>query len=160
MPPASPPPNAQNVGGFRPHHAMRVPKFDQLRDEASALAESRAAYAARKKTLKSDLKKSTGLIKKIKGGITSDMEKALMSDVETLNLTLYVSELVDAIAETRKTKDKDAAVAVAVCCGLHQRHTSFGEGVVAALVKVATDSANNRVGTGGFHWTSPLSRVV
>ncbi|KAH8058828.1 hypothetical protein JL721_9396 [Aureococcus anophagefferens] len=106
-----------------------------------ALAESRAAYDAGKKALKSDLKRSTALIKKIKGGVTGDMEAGLLGDITTLNLTRYVSELVDAVAETKKTKDRDAACAVAVCCGLHARHATFGPAVVAALESLSTDHA-------------------
>ncbi|KAH8044951.1 hypothetical protein JL722_14432 [Aureococcus anophagefferens] len=52
-------------------------------ERRGALAESRAAYDAGKKALKSDLKRSTALIKKIKGGVTGDMEAGLLGDITT-----------------------------------------------------------------------------
>ena len=123
--------------------ALELRRARRAANAVGALAESRAAYDAGKKALKSDLKRSTALIKKIKGGVTGDMEAGLLGDITTLNLTRYVSELVDAVAETKKTKDRDAACAVAVCCGLHARHATFGPAVVAALEAVA-------VGDDGF----------
>jgi len=61
----------------------------------------------------------------------------------------YVSELVDAVAATSKTKDRDVAAAVAVCSGLHARHATFGGGVVAALAESVvggTDAADDVAG--------------
>ena len=108
-----------------------------------ALAQSRKTHREKLRSLKSDLKKCTTLVRKVQLGITADDEAKLLNDIKALNLTRYVSELVDAVAETKKTKDKDAACAVAVCCGLHARHATFGPAVVAALESVA-------VGDDGF----------
>lgn len=104
------------------------------------------AQAANKRSLKSDLKRSTAFVKKVRAGIADEQSRprrvpelstifqtkpwsrekrrraSLLQDVATLNLERYVDELVAALAETRKTKDKDCAAAGAVCSALHRRH--------------------------------------
>lgn len=101
-----------------------------------AVEASRAHHEANKKKLKSDLKRTTAFVKKVKAGMSEEQRTSLTSDVEGLNLTLYVSELVKAVAETRKHKDKDVSVAASVCSALHQRHRDFGPEVVKSLCEV------------------------
>ena len=48
-------------------------------------------------------------MRKVQLGITADDEAKLLNDIKALNLTRYVSELVDAVSETRKTKDRDCS---------------------------------------------------
>ena len=69
-----------------------------------ALAQSRKTHREKLRSLKSDLKKCTTLVRKVQLGITADDEAKLLNDIKALNLTRYVSELVDAVSETRKTK--------------------------------------------------------
>ena len=102
-------------------------------EEAST---SRARFAANKKKYKSDLKRTTAFVKKVKTGMSEDQKASLMTDVENLNLTLYVSELVSAVAETKKTKDKDVALAALVCSTLHRRHADFSPALVKELESV------------------------
>ena len=57
--------------------------------------------------------------------LSEDQRASLTKDVEGLNLSRYVSEVVDAVADNR-LKNADVAVAVHLCCLMHQRW-GFGE---------------------------------
>lgn len=80
---------------------------------------SRESHEANKARLKSDLKKTTAFTKKVKA-LSEDQRASLDKDVDTLNLSRYVSEVVDAVAENR-LKNADVSVAVHLCCLMHQR---------------------------------------
>lgn len=84
-----------------------------------ALKASRDAHEANKAKLKSDLKKTTAFTKKVKA-LSEDQRASLDKDVDALNLSRYVSEVVDAVAENR-LKNADVPVAVHLCCLMHQR---------------------------------------
>lgn len=52
--------------------------------------------------------------------LSADQRNSLTKDVEGLNLSRYVSEVVDAVAEN-KLKSADVPVAVHLCSLMHQR---------------------------------------
>ncbi|CAN0021227.1 unnamed protein product [Choristocarpus tenellus] len=52
--------------------------------------------------------------------LTEDQRTSLIKDVQSLNLTRYVSEIVDAVVEA-KVKTADVSCAVNLCCNMHQR---------------------------------------
>jgi regulator of nonsense transcripts 2 len=89
------------------------------------LSASRKAFEACKKNLKSDLKKCTTFVKKIKtGGAWSMKPTDIVKDVSTLNLSRYVEEVVASILES-KLKLTDLPVALALCKAMHERYTTF-----------------------------------
>ena len=56
----------------------------------------------------------------------------ILKDVETLNLTHYVSEIVDALSEA-KLKTADVPTAVQFICMMHQRYAGFTEDLIPKL---------------------------
>ena len=99
----------------------------QSRDtlQPEALANARKSFEANKKTLKSDLKKSTAFVKKIKSGGISSMKPAdITRDISTLNLSRYVEEVVSSLLEA-KLKLTDIPVVLALCTAMHQRYPEF-----------------------------------
>ncbi|RLN87580.1 hypothetical protein BBJ28_00005886 [Nothophytophthora sp. Chile5] len=88
--------------------------------------------------LKSDIKKSSAFVKKLKLLSESNAESVL-KDVEELNLTRYVSECVAALAEA-PLKLADLPAAVRAASLLHQRYEDFASGMVRTLVGVFESS--------------------
>ena len=84
---------------------------------------SRKEHEANKKQLKSDLKKTTAFVKKIRSINTEGLQQCIR-DTETLNLTLYISEIVGAIVETAY-KATDVPSMVKLCIDLHKRYNEF-----------------------------------
>ncbi len=89
------------------------------RHTPESLRLSRESHEANKAKLKSDLKKTTAFTKKLKS-LSEDQRSSLTKDVDTLNLSRYVSEIVDAVVDAR-LKNADVSVAVHLCCLMHQR---------------------------------------
>lgn len=52
--------------------------------------------------------------------LSEEQRSSLTKEVEGLNLSRYVSEVADAVAENR-LKSADIPVAVHLCCLMHQR---------------------------------------
>lgn len=93
--------------------------------EEESLANQRKSFAANKKALKTDLKKCTAFVKKIKSGTAWSMKAAdIVKDVATLNLSRYVEEVVTAIVDA-KPKVNDVATVVALCQAMHERYPDF-----------------------------------
>jgi regulator of nonsense transcripts 2 len=89
------------------------------------LAAFRKSFAASKKSLKSDLKKCTAFVKKVKsGGAWSMKPTDIVRDVSTLNLSRYVDEVVAALLEA-DLKVKDMPVIIALCKAMHLRYSEF-----------------------------------
>lgn len=85
----------------------------------------RKEFEASKKSLKSDLKKCTAFVKKVKGGTAWSMKPDdIVKDVKTLNLSRYVDEVASAILET-KLKVTDIPVVLALCKAMYQRYPQF-----------------------------------
>lgn len=81
--------------------------------------------------LKSDLKKTTAFVKKIRV-ITSEGLLQCIRDVQTLNLTLYISEIVSAVVETN-FKATDVPNVIKLCNELHLRYADFSTPLLTGL---------------------------
>ena len=77
----------QSVKDLRAAAAARSAARDQ--HSVSGVAAARKEHRGKIRSLKSDLKRSTALIKRVRAGVTADLEAGLLKDVETLNLTRY-----------------------------------------------------------------------
>jgi regulator of nonsense transcripts 2 len=100
-------------------------------NSAATAQVSRKAHEANKKNLKSDLKKTTAFVKKIRSINTEGLQQCIR-DVETLNLNLYISEIVGAIVETAY-KATDVPSMVKLCISLHKRYDEFTTPLLAGL---------------------------
>lgn len=103
---------------------------------AEYLVASRKEFESKKKSLKSDLKKCTAFVKKIKtGGAWSMTPDALVKDASSLNLSRYVEEVVAAVLEA-KLKLTDLPVVLALCKNMNLRYPTFLSALVAGLWSV------------------------
>lgn len=92
---------------------------------------SRGEHQLNKKSLKSDLKKTTAFVKKIKN-ITTEGIQQCVRDTETLNLNLYISEIVTAILEINfKATEVPMITKLSVC--LHRRYEEFTDPLIMGL---------------------------
>ena len=89
----------------------------------SGVQKFRAEHQENKKQLKSDLKKGTAYAKKI-SAFTVDGLQQCIKDVDVLNLTPYISEIVDAILVV-DFKITDVPAVVGLCVSLHRRYEDF-----------------------------------
>lgn len=115
------------------------------REELSseALADFRKSFAAKKKSLKSDLKKCTAFVKKIKSGGAWNMKPAdINRDVSTLNLSRYVDEVVAALLET-DLKLKDMPVILALSKAMHLRYAEFLSNLLPKMWSVIQSKASD-----------------
>lgn len=100
-------------------------KSSRLALEPEALKASRKQFQANKKSLKTDLKKCTAFVKKVKSGSAWSMKPDdLTKDVATLNLTRYVEEVAAAVLES-KPKVTDIPTVVVLCTSMHERYEDF-----------------------------------
>lgn len=83
------------------------------------------------KAVKSDLKKSNAFVKKIKSINTEGIQQCIR-DTDTLNLTLYISEIVSAILATTY-KATDVSHMVKLCLSLHTKYDEFTEPLITGL---------------------------
>lgn len=86
------------------------------------------------KSLDSGIKKNTSLIKKVKHSVTEENIASICKDIQRLNLSRYVSEVVSAIVEL-KMKGSDVDAVVQLCSLMHQRYSEFAEDLVQQLAK-------------------------
>ena len=97
--------------------------------------------------MKSDLKKSTAFVKKIKT-INSEGLQQCIRDAETLNLNLYISEIVSALLEI-KFKAPDINGIVKLCSHLHCRYDDFTipllNGLKESILKPLTPGSNDEL---------------
>ena len=106
--------------------------FEQrLSNSMENVKKSRDEHVKNKKSLKSDLKKTTAFVKKIRN-INAEGLQQCIRDTETLNLTLYISEIVTALLETA-FKAADVAMIVKLCVSLHKRYDEFTDPLIAGL---------------------------
>lgn len=126
----------------------QLEELKKERDELFALHNSNltATVAAIRKSndsskLKSDLKKTTAFVKKIKSINVEGLQQCIR-DSETLNLTLYISEVVAAIAETNY-KATDIPSMVKLCISLHRRYEEFTTGLISNLRSLFLSSSND-----------------
>jgi hypothetical protein len=80
---------------------------------------------------KSDLKKSTAFVKKIKSTNAEGIQQCLR-DCETLNLYNYISEIISAIVATNY-KATDVSNMIKLCTTLHQKYEDFTDPLNVSL---------------------------
>jgi len=103
---------------------------------AEYILTSRKEFEVGKKSLKSDLKKCTAFVKKIKtGGAWSMTPDALVKDASSLNLSRYVEEVVAAVLEA-KLKLTDLPVVLTLCKTMNLRYPTFLSALMTGLWKV------------------------
>ena len=113
----------RNLSAFVEASGQR--KTNRAKFAAESLVLLRKEFESNKKSLKSDLKKCTAFVKKIKSGAAWSMKPAdIIKDVSGLNLTRYVEEVVAALLDA-KLKLVDIPVVLALCSVMHQRYDPF-----------------------------------
>ena len=110
-----------------------------------AAMESRKKHTANKKKLKSDLKKATAFNKKVKELVPNQIA-AMVKDVGTLNLFMYVSEIVAALHSSEtlvKLKASEVPGLTELIMAFHTRYDSekFTGPLLSALSAVALDDS-------------------
>lgn len=98
--------------------------------ESNSLLKAQEARNNRGK-LKSDLKKTTAFVKKVRA-ITPESLQQCLRDTETLNLTLYLSEIVAALLEA-KFKFNEVPGIVKLCTQLHLLYEDFTNPLISGL---------------------------
>jgi len=92
--------------------------------------------------LKTDLKKCTTFVKKVKSGsIWSVKLDDVTKEIETLNLTRYVEEVAGSVLES-KPKATDIPAVVTLCASMHQRYDDFLPSLLPGLWEVVKSPAS------------------
>ena len=114
------------------------------------------------RSLDSNLRKTTSFVKRMKS-LTDDKSHTLLtfdffvllllsysfSELGTLNLNRYISEIVTGIAEA-KIKQSDLPYIVQVCSAMHQKYPSFSRALQAALLKSFLETTPDSFSSGSF----------
>ena len=100
----------------------------------SNIVNYRKKIQSKKNMLKSDLKKSNTFVKKLRS-INSEGIQQCIRDVETLNLSLFISEIVNSIVATTY-KPIDTSNMVKLCVILHQFYEEFNDQLISSLKQV------------------------
>ncbi|KAK2734964.1 hypothetical protein FQN57_001399 [Myotisia sp. PD_48] len=98
----------------------------QLRDLNAAVWAGQTAIFEVNKSLDSSLKKNTAFIKRLRTGITASALQTFITDVRSLSLHKYLSEIISALYEglCKLKTPGDIAAGVEITSALHQR---FGQ---------------------------------
>ena len=128
--------------------AIHQHKINRGELEAETLAAFRKNFQSNKKSLKTDLKKCTAFVKKIKSGTAWTMKvDEINRDVSTLNLSRYVDEVVSALLDA-KFKVPDLPQVVALSKAMHLRYEEFLSNLLPGLWSVVNskkiEDAKNR----------------
>eukprot|EP00727_Mastigamoeba_balamuthi_P011186 m51a1_g6690 putative regulator of nonsense transcripts 2 isoform 1 (1041) ;mRNA; f:59987-65738 len=86
------------------------------------------------RALDSSLKRNTAFVKKLKS-LSEDACESLCTEIASLNLSKYVSEMASAVAEAKLPRPADISAAVKVCSLLHQRYAEFSQLLPQELLK-------------------------
>lgn len=115
--------------------AIQLEKDSLLNGRLVNLPQNIVAYRKQnekaKQQLKSDLKKSNTFVKKLKL-INTDGILQCIKDTESLNLNLFVSEIVSGIVATTY-KATDVSHMVKLCICMHQKYDEFGDPLITGL---------------------------
>lgn len=115
--------------------AIQLEKDGLLNGRLANLPQNIAAYRKQndkaKQQLISDLKRSNTFVKKLKL-INTDGILQCIKDTETLNLNLFVSEIVSGIVSTTY-KATDVSHMVKLCICMHQKYDEFAEPLLSGL---------------------------
>jgi regulator of nonsense transcripts 2 len=110
--------------------------------QPAALEDTRRAFDATKKSLKTDLKKCTAFVKKVKSGsMWTTKPDDVLRDVTTLNLSRYVEEVANGVMES-KPKITDLPAVVGLCVSMHERYPDF----LPALLPIVLEAVQGRGG--------------
>eukprot|EP01088_Endostelium_zonatum_P019867 TRINITY_DN706_c4_g1_i1.p1 TRINITY_DN706_c4_g1~~TRINITY_DN706_c4_g1_i1.p1 ORF type:complete len:1562 (-),score=626.65 TRINITY_DN706_c4_g1_i1:240-4925(-) len=83
----------------------------------------------------SNIQKTSAFLKKIAQQLKEENKERLISELGSLNLSRYVSEVVNSICEaTSKMRNQDIPTAVNICCLMHQRYVEFSKLLIPSLV--------------------------
>jgi len=121
--------------------AMTISSVESRKEHRKQLAienllSLRKEFEASKKKLKSDLRKCTAFVKKVKSGAAWTMKPADMErDIASLNLSRYVEEVAAALLEA-KLKVADLPTVVSLCLAMHSRYADFIPSLVPSLWSV------------------------
>ena len=105
--------------------------------EKSPLDQARISFEKSKKSLKSDLKKCTAFVKKIKSGSyhTPAELNSPNNPIRTLNLSRYVEEVAAALTEPQtRVKQSDIPGMVMLCVEMHRRYPTFSAALIPTLL--------------------------
>ena len=114
----------------------------QLRSRIQAAVQNRPEESHFSK-LDSNIKKNTAFVRKLKN-FTEAQKESILKDLNTLNLTKYVSEVASGIVEA-KLKMTDIPSIVQVCVALHEKYAEFAPQLLEAWQKVMTLKRDEKV---------------
>ncbi|XP_057375556.1 regulator of nonsense transcripts 2-like [Daphnia carinata] len=93
--------------------------------------------------LDSSIKKNTAFVRKLKN-FTEAQKESILKDINTLNLTKYISEVANAIVEA-KLKMTDIASILQVCVVLHEKYADFAPQLLEAWQKILSLKKEEKV---------------
>lgn len=111
----------------------RLNEKAQLRSRIHAALQNRPEDSYFSK-LDSSIKKNTAFVRKLKN-FTEAQKESLMKDMNSLNLTKYISEVATGIVEA-KLKMTDIPSIIQVCAVLHEKYAEFSTQLLEAWQKV------------------------
>ncbi|KAG7177035.1 Regulator of nonsense transcripts 2-like [Homarus americanus] len=126
--------------GYIQEAEERLARKAELRVQNLAVAKDRPELNTA--MLDSSLKKNTAFIKKLKN-LTESQHDSLIRDLQSLNLTKYVSEVAQAVVEA-KLKMSDITTAVHLCSLLHQRYHDFASTLLENWQKVLSPKKDEK----------------
>lgn len=114
----------------------------QLRSRIHTAIQSRPEESHFSK-LDSNIKKNTAFVKKLKN-YTEAQKEGILKDINSLNLTKYISEIAIAIVEA-KLKMTDIPGIIQVCVTLHEKYADFSSQLLEAWQKALTLKKDEKV---------------
>lgn len=93
--------------------------------------------------LDSNIKKNTAFVRKLKN-YTEAQKEGILKDINSLNLTKYISEVANGIVEA-KLKMTDIASIIQVCVTLHEKYSDFSPQLLEAWQKVLSLKKEEKV---------------
>lgn len=104
-------------------------------NESTKLKETRAQFNVEKKKLKTDLKKCTAFVRKVKTSALYSLPiPEIKTELASLNLSRYVEEVVAAVLES-KPKIGELHPLIVLCQEMHVRYSDFRDLLVTKLWK-------------------------
>ncbi len=114
----------------------------QLRSRIHTVIQNRPEESYFSK-LDSSIKKNTAFVRKLKN-FTEAQKESILKDINTLNLTKYISEVANAIVEA-KLKMTDIASILQVCVVLHEKYADFAPQLLEAWQKILSLKKEEKV---------------
>lgn len=114
----------------------------QLRNRIHTVIQNRPEESYFSK-LDSSIKKNTAFVRKLKN-FTEAQKESILKDMNTLNLTKYISEVANAIVEA-KLKMTDIASILQVCVVLHEKYVDFAPQLLEAWQKILSLKKDEKV---------------